>query len=71
MNDLILYTTDVGETQIELNADLFPISVVKDSLTTDPHVKCQGILNGSNFAVSRVATTEKSSAVHSGLRETK
>jgi hypothetical protein len=34
MNDLILRTTENGKNQIEPKADLFPISVIKESLTT-------------------------------------
>lgn len=71
MNDLILYTTDVGESQIEPNVDLVPISVIKDSLITDAHSKCQGILNGSKITACRATTAEESSVVHSGQRETK
>ena len=68
MNDFLVNTTKNGNSLIDLaRTKLIQISVVKFSLTTDAHGKCQGMLDSSKITVvSRVTTTEESSVVHLG-----
>lgn len=71
MTGLIFYTIDVGKKQIKLRPQLqtawlaqFEMAKIFDATKQNLYLHLKNIYE--NGELSRVATTEKSSAVHSG-----